>query len=256
MYLLYVDESGDTGHKSNGSSTDFFVLSGIVIHELSWKNTLEEIIKFRRHLKAKYKFKMSEEIHCRQFFNNPGPTLGKIPKYQRLQIIKETLAFQATLPEFTVTSILVDKRNKSNNQDIFELAWTALLQRFHNTIHYKNFPGPQNAKDFGMVISDNTDAKKLTSLLRKLRKHNFVPSMYGAQSRQIPLSLIVEDPIGKDSKHSLFVQLCDVNAYALYQNVRPNKYYRTKGAKNWFQILGPVTNKNASKKNKFGVVRI
>ena len=31
MYLMYIDESGDTG--TNNSPTQYFVLSAIVIHE-------------------------------------------------------------------------------------------------------------------------------------------------------------------------------------------------------------------------------
>lgn len=253
MYLLYVDESGDTGHLSAGSQTEFFVLSGIVIHELEWKNTLDQIVNFRRVLKQKYKLKISHEIHCRDFFGKPGPT-AHIPKYQRLQILKEVVTFQSQLMNYSIINIVVDKRNLNPNFDIFENAWTALLQRFHNTIKHKNFPGPQNAMDFGLVVSDATEGEKLTKLIRKLRRFNFVPSQYGTASIKIPLDRIVEDPISRDSKHSLIVQLCDVNAYTLFQNMRPNKYYRKKGEKNWFQILKPVLNIKASAKNKWGIV--
>lgn len=42
MYLLYVDESGDTGHVN--SPTKHFVLSALVIHEDQWLNILDDLV--------------------------------------------------------------------------------------------------------------------------------------------------------------------------------------------------------------------
>ncbi len=49
MYLMYVDESGDIG--LTGSPTRYFVLTGLVLHELRWRQTLDELIAFRREQK-------------------------------------------------------------------------------------------------------------------------------------------------------------------------------------------------------------
>lgn len=46
MYLLYVDESGDVG--TDGSPGRYFALSGLVVHELRWHDTLETILDFRK----------------------------------------------------------------------------------------------------------------------------------------------------------------------------------------------------------------
>lgn len=48
MYLMYVDESGDTGHE--GSPTDHFVLTGFVVQEADWFDYLERLIAFRRRM--------------------------------------------------------------------------------------------------------------------------------------------------------------------------------------------------------------
>jgi hypothetical protein len=42
MYFMYVDESGDCG--LNNSPTKYFVLTGLVIHELRWKQCLESLL--------------------------------------------------------------------------------------------------------------------------------------------------------------------------------------------------------------------
>ena len=46
MYLMYVDESGDVGLVN--SPTRYFVLVGLVLHELRWQQTKDELINFRQ----------------------------------------------------------------------------------------------------------------------------------------------------------------------------------------------------------------
>ena len=61
MYLMYVDESGDTGLVN--SPTRYFCLSGIVVHELRWQTTLAQLVIFRRRMRDIFGLLMREEIH-------------------------------------------------------------------------------------------------------------------------------------------------------------------------------------------------
>ena len=45
MYLMYADESGDTGLIA--SPTRYFILCGLVIHELRWRHVMDELLDFR-----------------------------------------------------------------------------------------------------------------------------------------------------------------------------------------------------------------
>ena len=65
MFLMYVDESGDTGMVN--SPTRHFVLSGLVVHELRWQGCLDQITEFRRNMRVKYNLKMRDEIHAVRF---------------------------------------------------------------------------------------------------------------------------------------------------------------------------------------------
>ena len=143
MFLLYVDESGDTG--LTNSPTNYFVLTGLVMHELSWRATLDALIAFRKMLRQKYGLKLREEIHAQEFINSPGP-VKRIIKSRRLQILRDVLDFEAGLADVNIISVRVDKRGKASNYDVLEHAWRALIQRFHNTISHRNFPGPANSK--------------------------------------------------------------------------------------------------------------
>jgi len=252
LYFIYVDESGDTGIEK--SPTNWFALSGLVLHELRWLETLNALIDFRRFLKEKYGLKLREEIHSTEFIHRPGE-LARIPKYQRLLILGDVLNFEARLPGVSVLNVIVDKRNRPEGYAVFENAWTMLLQRFHNTIDNRNFPGPQNAEDKGLVLTDRTMASKLQKLLRQKRRHNPVPFKRPMSGyKDIPLVSIVEDPINRDSRDSYFIQLADVNAYFLYQRYQPNKYVLAQGARNYFVRLDPVLCKVASRSDPHGVV--
>lgn len=70
MYLLYVDESGDTGLLN--SPTNYYILSVLVIHESSWSELLANLVTFRRYLRDKFGLKLRDEIHCNEMINKPG----------------------------------------------------------------------------------------------------------------------------------------------------------------------------------------
>ncbi len=164
----------------------------------------------------------------------------------------------ASLPDVSIITVVVDKSTKPPSYDAFEMAWKVLMQRFENTIAYRNFPGPQNADDRGMIIADDTDVTKLRALLRKMRKFNNVPSLpqHSTARRNLAIKNLVEDPVFRDSKDSLFIQAADLCAFLAYQAESPNAYIRKQGAQNLFAKLSPVLCKVASKTDPLGVVRL
>ena len=250
MYFLYVDESGDVGLKQN--SSEYFCLSGLVVHELRWHETLEDIIKLRQTLKQKYTLKLREEIHASHYIHKPGD-LKRIAKSLRLRLLRDVIDFEASLSEVNILNVVVDKRNKTQGEDVFDIAWSTLIQRFHNTIAHKNFPGPRNPDDRGMLIVDQTDEVKLRGLSRRMRRYNPIPSRFGGAIAQ-PITTLVEDAVHRNSQHSYYIQLADVNAYFLYQKHQPCAYVSRKGAKNYFSRLDPVLCKVASSGNAEGIV--
>lgn len=253
MFFLYVDESGDVG--LTNSPSRYFILSGFVVHEVRWHATLEAIIDHRRDLRNVHGLKLREEIHAAQMLNKPG-ALSRIRKDRRLRLLRDVIDFESKLPDINVINVLVDKQNKPAGYDVFENAWRTLLQRFENTISYRNFPGPRNSQDFGVAIVDKTDEVKLRNLARRLRRYNPVPSMGGGGYRQLPIKTIIEDPVHRDSLHSYFIQLADVNSYFLKQKEDPCSYVRKKGGRSFFDRLDPVLCKVASRNDPHGIVRL
>ena len=250
---MYVDESGDCGLIN--SPTRYFVLTGLVIHELRWKNYLEEIIKFRKLLKQKFGLRLREEFHASGFITRPG-VLVRIKRNDRLAMIREFADFISTLTDMNLINVVVEKQDKPIDYDVFESAWTTLIQRFENTISWHNFPGPVNQDERGLIFCDHTDDKKLMLLLRRMRHYNPVPhqAYFGPGYRNLPLSYIIEDPSFRKSDHSYFIQVVDLAAFLLYQRIAPNAYIRRHAGHNYFSRLWPILCLQASASDPDGIV--
>ncbi|MGH9915018.1 MAG: DUF3800 domain-containing protein, partial [Pyrinomonadaceae bacterium] len=82
---MYVDESGDCG--LTNSPTRYFVLTGLVVHELRWQTYLERLIDFRKHLKRLYGLRLRDELHAAHLITKPGD-LVSIKRHDRLAIIR------------------------------------------------------------------------------------------------------------------------------------------------------------------------
>jgi hypothetical protein len=251
---MYVDESGDIGPHPV-SPTRYFILSAIVIHELRWRNIMQDLVAFRQRLKTTKGLKIREEIHCTEFINKPG-ALVRIPRNDRLDIIKKCIDWLNSREDLKIYSVVVDKQGKVPGYDVFLHAWNALLMRFENTLRYKNFPGPSVPHDTGLVLSDNTDGGKLRGLIRKMRHFNMIPNQFGAGAMNIKLQYIIEDPILRDSQFSLMHQMNDVLAYCAKQLYDPNSYFKKKGAVNFYKRLNNVSLKVVTWKNSFGIVEL
>src|SRR5947208_5100407 len=255
MFLMFADESGDSGLINSRSS--FFALAGLVVHELRWKACFEKIMDFRRKIRDDVGLKLREEIHAGALISRPGP-LARIQKHLRLKIVRDFADQLASMEELNVISVLVDKQNKSAGYDVFENAWRSLIQHFENTIKCGNFSGPRNADDRGLLVCDNTEGKKLIRLVRRMNVYNPIPNQaqFGTGYRNLALQFLIEDPVFRESEWSQFIQAADVCAYLLYEFARPSSYMRQKSGRNYFKRLKPILCLRASPGDEFGIVRL
>lgn len=255
MYLMYVDESGDCGLQN--SPTRYFVLSGLVIHELRWQTYLNQFIAFRQRLRQQFGLRLREEMHAAAMISSPGP-LVRIKRYDRLAIIRAFADELAAMADANLINIVVDKQGKGPDYDVFDMAWRVLIQRFENTMSRHNFAGPANPDDRGMIFPDHTDDKKLVGLLRQMRRYNPVyhQAAVGVGYRNLTLSKVIEDPNFRQSDHSYFIQAVDLAAFLLYQRLAPNAYMRKKSGHTYFDRLDPILCKVASSKDPQGIVRL
>lgn len=264
MYLMYVDESGDCGMPGAGSPSALFCLSGVVVHELRWRDTVSQLLRFRHWLKTRYKVYLDDELHAAHMIAKPSKiaaSLRRLSKHERLAIIRHFTDEIAMLSDVSIINVVVDKRTGRvpNKDAVFRWAWYSLFQRFENTIRYQNFPGPKNADDRGIVFPDATDRQKLRKYLDEMRLNNLLKVRQGHGAfvyLNKPIRLIIEDPVVRDSQHSYLIQAADCVAFLLKQSVQPSNYMKRHGGNAYFKRLDSVLCKHASKTDPEGVVRL
>lgn len=214
-------------------------------------------LRFDAMMRERFGLKLREEIHATDIVNKPG-VLARIPKHHRLEIVRRFADCLGALADINLISVVVDKQTKVAGYDVFKKAWEALIQRFENTLSYRNFPGPQNADERGMLVCDNTDGMKLVRLVRRMRVYNPIPnqSMYGQGYRNLALRFIIEDPNFRDSQHAQMIQAVDLSAWLLKQWLQPCGYIRRKYAANYFLRMQDIFCRVAAKHDSHGIVRL
>lgn len=246
MYLMYVDESGDPGTAKH--SSEHFALSGIIVPEEHWSTSLSRLKDFRGRLYEDYGLSPRIELHASELIRPSGNEVYRsIGKSTRMQILKEHVQ---TLPYAfegcKVINVFI-RKEEHKNKDIFELAWGRLLQRYE--IYLK-----KTGNHLGMVIVDETDDKKLSSLLRRMRQYNPINSIYGGWYNST-IENIIEDPFGRISASSYFIQASDSLVHCLYRKEIPKGSYKKFGLDRYFDFAEPLLLKEASKYDPLGIVR-
>jgi hypothetical protein len=265
MYLMYVDESGDCGTPADGSPTSVFCLSGIVVHELRWRDALGDLADFRRRLWREYRINIEDELHAGELISNPAKlpqSLQRLRKHQRLAVIRQFADRIASMRDISAINVAVHKRclpPTATKAGIFRRAWYALFQRFENTIRCRNFPGPKDQDDRGVVFADDTDSGKLRKFLNDMRQHNLL-KVRGATGEAFyddqPIRALIEDPVMRDSRESYFIQAADCSVYLLKQSIDPCSFMKRHGGNAYFKRLEPILCKHASRTDPLGVVRL
>jgi hypothetical protein len=243
---MYVDESGDPG--THPLSSPHFILSGLIVHKNGWEKYLNRLKAFRKSLKAKYGLNQRTELHTAELIRiKKIGEYKKINKSNRLNIIRD---YCAEMPLIFDTAKVINvsiKINEHPGVDIFNLAWSRLLQRFDTFLK-------KVGNDKGIVVADDTDSLKLMSLQRKMRLYNPTPSHYTG-TYNAPIDSIIEDIFSRSSHHSYFLQSVDVVAHTLYRMEYPKGSLKKVGLEHQFKKLEPILLKQASKNDEFGIVR-
>jgi hypothetical protein len=207
-----------------------------------WSNVLIKINNFREELLKKYNIAKDSELHATKFVIGKGS--NRISNNDiRMIAFQDIYKFISSLNEcYSINGI-------SSNKKKYGVLFEYLINRI-DTFCKKN-----NA--YAILICDERDGAELISKVRNLRKSNPMNSKYSNHRYNQPLSRIVDDPLFKNSKQSLFLQKADFIAYGL---LRSEKFIekQDKRIRECFQILEPILVKEAYSKDhkKLGIIRV
>lgn len=210
MYLAYVDDSGDAGAK--GSHT--YVLACVLVSASSWPRVFDDLLAFRRQLKTTFGVPVRAELKANDLIRNKG-ALGtlKLSERSRRRIYQLAMRMQRNLGTKTF-AIVIDKEKlalRAVPRDPREVAWEYLLQRLER-LSTKTGNSPV------ILIHDEGEAATIRRLMRCARRIGTAGSAFGTGSLSRPATYLIDDPSPRDSKHSYFIQLADLNAYAAFRD--------------------------------------
>jgi len=244
---MYVDESGDPGIHNYGSP--YFILSGLIFPEEDWQKYLLRLKELRKSFKERYGLYVREEIHASELIRiSKLESYRKIRKSDRINLLKDYCRqLPIVFDNAKLINVCLLKSEFDNAEKVQLTAWNRLAQRYDTYLK-------KNAKDKGIIISDDTDGIKIIRLLRKMRVYNPIPSQYEG-FYNAPTDNILEDLFQRSSHHSYFIQSVDVVSHLLYRQEFPKGSLKKFGLEKMFKTLEPILLKEAATNDPLGIVR-
>lgn len=213
VYICYFDESGDPGVPSATliSPTNWFVLGCVVVEDIDWLDTLNNLVELRRKLRDEHGLPPREELKGSHFLSGEGIFKDRgIGRRRRMRVYRFIMNFQSSLP-IRVFSVAVEKqKSAARGWDPQYCAWTFALQRLDTLC--------RKTDERCMIFPDEGYGWFIRKIIRAHRRHQKIPKHYGPGTISLPTSRILEDPNDRKSYESYFVQLADLNAYSSHRS--------------------------------------
>lgn len=212
LHITYIDESGDTGSRPAGGSQTY-TLSSVAVPADTWADVFDELVKFRRHLRDRFRLPMRAEVKASWLMRGSGDLrpLG-LNDSERRAIFDLHMKFLAW-HDLSTFAVVIDKpASRPPNKDVSEVAWATMFQRLERFATKGGGPI--------VITHDEGDDVRIRKHARRRRRFGTAGGAFGGALRN-DFRLMVDDPTPKNSKESYFVQLADLVAYAAFRACVP-----------------------------------
>lgn len=245
--MMYVDESGDPG--SAYGSTEYFILSGLILNYKCWYKKLELLKRMRKYFKIKYKIGLTVEIHAKELLRIGSiKSYRKISKAQRMRLLNEYAAFIPKLfNDCLIINVCLKKGEFTAGTDFQALAFGRLINAYNSFL--------TGTADEGIIIADESNEKSLRTLIRKLRVYNPLMSDQTGEMCNAKIDRVIEDIFFRKSDSSYFIQTADVIAYLLKNKEFPKGSGQKYNLDRLFSYLEPILFKQVSGADDYGIMR-
>jgi Protein of unknown function (DUF3800) len=236
MYVVYMDESGDPGVVA-GSPTPTYTVACVFVQDSQWAPLFEDLIRFRRYLRANFGLRMRQEVKANELVTGRGPwaTLGFGDRVRK-RIYRSFMRLQGKVGNVQTFAVVLDKSSCSSPDEVREQTWRHALERVEAFARHN--------QETVMLLPDSGNYDRFRKLAREMRRHSQVGAMIGGGTLSRPLvRYLVDDPVDRDSSQSYFIQLADLNAYAAYRSERPDPAFPP----TMWDELGPAILTDANK---------
>lgn len=217
MYLLYIDESGDTIPLSQGGKK-FLVLTGCVVNEIDIRQVEDDFrqIKIKYYQNPEVEFKSNFLRYANPDLEASSPLkLNSREKYNELE--DEVTKFLNKIP-IILYSIVIDKKSyweQYPSQNPYDIAYVFLLERFQRYL--------VEQKGLGICIIDPREGQvEKTFIGQELdRIHNKMRWEDGIVWNKCPN--VVERLLFSTSDKTVGIQLADLYCYPIFNVFEYNK---------------------------------
>jgi hypothetical protein len=211
MHLAYIDESGSDGLVAVGGSMTF-TLACVLIDAERWPDVFDDMIDYRRYLHEQFKIPVRAELKANYLLRNGGPLRPlHLSESARFAIYRGLMRLQAKLGlkcfAIVIRKDLMELRGKKQNPR--HVAWEYLIQRLERFT--------TKEKTQVVIFHDEGEGGVARSLVRKARRAGSAGSAFGTGALKRPARLLLDDPVGRKSHESYFIQLADLAAYAAFR---------------------------------------
>lgn len=191
--LFYVDDSG-------ASDTRTVVFGWVELDVTAWRPVLRSWLDWRSELQRTIGIPTDYELHATKFAGGRGHPTGTdwdAHKAERLPIIADALNTIATMPGLSVGTVYARAADRRGYRDLKARAYAELVHTLDERL--------TTAGESGMIVMDG-DGTDPT---------------YRAAHRELKLvsRSLIEDPFFHTSRHSQWVQMADLVAYAAYMHL-------------------------------------
>ena len=132
MHLAYVDESGSVGKLASGGSRTF-TLGCVLIDAARWPDVFDDMIDYRRYLKAQFKIPVRAELKANYLLRNGGALRAlHLSEEARFAVYRGLMRLQPKL-DVRVFAVVIRKdfiEARGLTDDPRTIAWEYLFQRF------------------------------------------------------------------------------------------------------------------------------
>lgn len=202
MYILYADESGNTGTDYDNKEQPIFVLGGLIIEDCKWHKINKIFNKEKLRISPVLDY---TEIHAVELFNSSAKSIFNTFNWQENLSTAEKLVDLILTLDISFQYIAIDKKSfKKNLNEKFGKAIKIdpYIYAFE-LLYSKTSDYLKKQKDKGLIFLDDllTIPEQLKNIYPILSKDN---------------STIIENAMFLKSKDTNFIQIADI--YSFYIN--------------------------------------
>ncbi|MDA2918590.1 DUF3800 domain-containing protein [Desulfobacterota bacterium AH_259_B03_O07] len=260
MFICYYDETGDDGYPEY--TTPIFVLTGLYLHHRQWNEVYKDLFDYREYLKKAYNFPLRLEFHTRDFILNKRPyDKLEMSDSQRIFIIDLLVGLISQLDVKLINVVINKPLIFLDSYKVLDKALDFSINRIETDLSKLESP----KKPHFIIITDDGRVGIMRQTVERIKEYNPIPSKFQSAVRDIPIRLLIEDPLPVSSKHSNFIQVCDLVSFIVYSYSLLNlgvgkRHARTPSVidlmklEGWLDTLIPSLNTDASNEDPYGIV--